>query len=347
MKTIAILRNDLACYLRDRPALFWTFIGPVVCMILFGQITQPRPAPIHTIVLVDCGAGAVAGRMAGFLRAEGYPVRQASEGGQDEWQVDVTPDPAGKSAARLLLHGAVHEFDEEWLIRLELEKALLRAGSATEARAAIEVVPASPGFSLPSVTRGYQRTAPAFLLMFLTMNLLIAGANLAEDREGGRLRRIVLAPVSSAEIVAGKLLARLAVAWCQMALIFALAVFLFHIRFASHWLLLVGFVSLYTIAMGAAGLLIGIVFHDPDHAQAVAIWTAMLAAPLSGLWWPVDALAAPFRLLADCLPTGWAMRGVNAMLAFGAGPPEIAWPAAGLGLMFVCCFFFACSRLRA
>jgi ABC-type multidrug transport system permease subunit len=52
------------------------------------------------------------------------------------------------------------------------------------------------------------------------------------------------------------------------------------------------------------------------------------------------------RNLAYFVPTGWAMEGVNAMLAFGAGPWEVAPYAAGFAAMFAVTLPLAARRLR-
>jgi ABC-type Na+ efflux pump permease subunit len=351
MATLAILRNDLSCYLRDKPALFWTFIGPIVCITLFGYLTQPQAGPAPTIALIDRDTGEVGDRLQQNLDVLGYKVHRTATGDPNEWRVeiqrDVTASTAGAQPVRMTLHGGAQESAQERSVRFDLESAIARLSVPDGSSGAIEIATGRSGATPQKVTRGFQRTVPAYLIMFLTLNLLVAGANLAEDRQNGRLRRMLLSPAGKPSVILGKLMARLAVGWTQMALVLATGVLVFRVTFAAHPVLLVAFLSLYALAIGAVGILIGALFRDPDQAHTVAIWTTIVLAPLSGISWPVETMPAPLRLLADCLPMGWAMRAVNAMLAFNAGPADIAWQALALTSLLIFSFTLASVRLRA
>jgi ABC-2 type transport system permease protein len=347
MATLAILRNDLSCYLRDKPALFWTFVGPIVCITLFGYLTQPQAGPTPTIVLIDRDTSVAGERLQRNLDALGYKVHRTATGDPNEWRVEIQRGTKGSQPVRMTLHGGAQESAQERAVRFDLESALARLSVPAGGSGGIEIATGRSSAAPQNVTRGFQRSVPAYLIMFLTLNLLVAGANLAEDRENGRLRRMLLSLAGKPSVILGKLMARLTVGWTQMALIFATGVLVFRVTFAAHPVLLVAFLSLYALAIGAVGILIGALFRDPDQAHTVAIWTTIVLAPLSGISWPVETMPPPLRLLADCLPMGWAMSAVNAMLAFNAGPADIAWQALALTSLLIFAFTLASVRLRA
>jgi ABC-type multidrug transport system permease subunit len=54
----------------------------------------------------------------------------------------------------------------------------------------------------------------------------------------------------------------------------------------------------------------------------------------------------PPRQIAYLVPTGWAMEGVNAMLAFGAGAADVAPFAFGFLVLFAVSFPLAARRLQ-
>jgi len=109
---------------------------------------------------------------------------------------------------------------------------------------------------------------------------------------------------------------------------------------------LFGFLSLFALASASLGILLGTCFRDPDKCRAVAIWTAVLLAPLGGLWWPIEIVGPTMRRISYIVPTGWAMEPVNAMLAFGAGAGEVAPFAAAFAVMFIVTFALASRRLE-
>jgi len=350
MPILAVFWNDLSCYLRDKPALFWTFAGPIVCITLFGYLTQPQAGPAPTITLIDRDTGAAGERLSRTLDALGYKVHRMVTGDPNEWRVEIQRDGPGSTSrsqpVRMTLQGGAQESAQERSVRFDLESALAQLSVPVGSSGGIEISTGRSNAAPQHVTRGFQRTVPAYLIMFLTLNLLVAGANLAEDRENGRLRRMLTSPAGRPSVILGKLLARLTVGWTQMALIFVTGIVVFRVTFAAHPVLLIAFLSLYALAIGAVGILIGALFRDPDQAHTFAIWATIVLAPLSGISWPVETMAPPLRLVADCLPMGWAMRAANAMMAFNAGPAEIAWPSLALVGLFIFSFTLASARLR-
>ena len=220
--------------------------------------------------------------------------------------------PAGAAAAlaggtpiALTLHAGADETNAERSIRFKLQKTLLSlyfqggtaaprpdaAGAAAEPLAGkgpLAIVPAELGVKRPQTTAGFQRSVPAYLVMFVFLNLLVSGASLAEDRASGRLRRLWTAPVSKWQIVAGKLLGRFAIGWLQIGYMLLLGALVFRIRWAEHLWVFFGFLFVFALASAALGVFFGTLFKDPDKCASFAVWVAIILSPLGGLWWPLE-----------------------------------------------------------
>ncbi len=93
-------------------------------------------------------------------------------------------------------------------------------------------------------------------------------------------------------------------------------------------------------------MFLGTLFKDPDKCRTFAIWTAILLAPLGGLWWPLEIVGPTMRKIAYVVPTGWAMDSVNSMLAFGAGARDVAPFAGALAALFAVSLTLAARRLK-
>ena len=207
------------------------------------------------------------------------------------------------------------------------------------------VIEGDLGVSRREVTTGFQRSVPSYLVMFVFLNLLVSGAGIAEDRASGRLKRIAMAPVSPREIVLGKLLGRFAIGWIQIVYMLGFGLVV-GIRWADHSWVFFAFLSLFALASASLGILMGTLFKDPDKCASTAVWVAILLAPLGGLWWPLETVGPFMRQIAYLVPTGWAMEGVNALLAFGAGAWDVAPFALGFLALFAATFPLAARRLR-
>jgi ABC-type Na+ efflux pump permease subunit len=283
---------------------------------------------------------------------------------------------ASNGKVALTLHSGAEETNTERTIRFKIQKALTRIYFTQVGRTS-SGQPAAPSAETPSgtppvgtalsagqaaggplviaegdlgvrgrqMTAGFQRSVPAYLVMFVFLNLLVSGAGIAEDRASGRLRRIAIAPVTRRQIVLGKLLGRFAIGWVQIVYMLVVGL-LVRIRWAEHGWTFLAFLSLFALASASLGILLGTLFKDPDKCASAAVWIAILLSPLGGLWWPLEIVGPFMRSLANFVPTGWAMEGVNAMLAFGAGPLEVAPYAAGFLALFAVSFPLAARRLQ-
>ena len=361
MRSVLVIAwSDIRRVLRERESLFWLFVGPLIFTVFFGLLFRP-PAPQRPALAIvnEDSEPALADAIAPLLEADGVSVRRdgALHAGRTTLVI-----PAGASAAiraskgtALVLHAGREETSGERNLRFKIQKALTRlyfappGGAAGQPPAVADgplvVAEGDLGVRKREVTAGFQRSVPSYLVMFVFLNLLVSGAGIADDRASGRLRRIAIAPVSRAQIVMGKLLGRFAIGWIQIVYLLGFGLVV-GIRWAAHPWVFFGFLSLFALASASLGILLGTLFKDPDKCAATAVWSAILLAPIGGLWWPLEMVSPAMRRLAYFVPTGWAMEGVNAMLAFGAGAWDVAPFALGFAALFAVTFPVAARRLR-
>jgi ABC-2 type transport system permease protein len=357
---LVIAWSDIRRVLRERESLFWLFVGPLIFTVFFGLLFRPQAPrrPALAVVNEDADA-ALAGAMTPLLEADGVHVTSATR--IEDGNVTLVIPQGASEAVRagkgvsLTLHAGQEETSGERNLRFKIQKAATRAyfaprgvaGGGPPAQTDGPLVIAEGDLGVPrrEVTAGFQRSVPSYLVMFVFLNLLVSGAGIAEDRASGRLRRIAVAPVSRGQIVLGKLLGRFAIGWMQIVYMLGFGLIV-GIRWAEHSWVFFAFLSLFALASASLGILLGTLFKDPDKCATVAVWSAILLAPLGGLWWPLETVGPAMRRLAYFVPTGWAMEGVNAMLAFGAGAREVAPFALGFAALFAVTFPVAARRLR-
>jgi ABC-type multidrug transport system permease subunit len=356
---LVIAWYDIRRVLGERESLFWLFVGPLIFTVFFGLLFRPGAPARPTLRVVNQDAtDQVLRAVTPWLERDGVTVIPVPAVVKDRVTLVI---PAGAGAAvqasrgvTYTLHAGADESAAERNTRFKIQKALTRLylGQSAPADAAASVSEGpifiregEIGVARREQTTGFQRSVPAYLVMFVFLNLLVSGAGIAEDRASGRLRRIAMAPVSRQEIVLGKLLGRFAIGWIQIVYMLGFGLIV-GIRWADHGWLFFGFLSLFALSSASLGILLGTLFKDPDKCASIAVWTAILLAPLGGLWWPLEIVSPGMRQLAYAVPTGWAMEGVNAMLAFGAGWTDVAPFALGFLGLFAVSFPLAARRLR-
>jgi hypothetical protein len=353
MTPLVIAWNGVRLTLRGREGLFWIFVGPMIFATFFGVIFKPQPPETIKLAIVNQDvSGIVADGVAGALGREGVAITRVTA---------VTPGvptlvvPAGAAAAlaegrpvEFALYAGEEETRAEGDLRFKIFKTIVASAlgvKTTDPPGPLAVVRTDAGVRAREVTAGFQRSVPSYMVMFVFLNLLVSGAGIAEERQLGLLRRLGMAPITKREIVLGKLLGRFFIGWLQIGWMLLAGRVLFNIRWAEHGWVFFGFLSLFALACASLGILFGTLFKDPDKCRGIAIWTAILLAPLGGLWWPIEIVGPTLRQISHLVPTGWAMEPINAMLAFDAGAREVAPFAAAFAALFAVTFFLASRRL--
>ena len=369
MRAVLIIAwYDIKRVLREPQSLFWLFIGPVIFTVFFGLLFAPRASgpPVLRIVNQDA-TDEIVRRVSPLLTKDGVDVRRVDAVVADRLTLVV---PAGAleaikagTSVEFVLHAGVEETDNERALRFKFQKAVTSLYFGLDRRAVAARTGASPDGQPPATdgplvvteadigvrkqetTAGFQRSVPSYLVMFVFLNLLVSGAGIAEDRASGRLRRMSMAPVSRRAIVLGKLLGRFTIGWIQIIYMLAFGLIV-GIRWADHPWVFFAFLSLFALAAASLGILMGTLFKDPDKCASIAVWVAIVLSPLGGLWWPIELGSPLMRQISYLVPTGWAMEGVNAMLAFGAGAADVAPFAFGFLVLFAVSFSLAARRLQ-
>jgi ABC-2 type transport system permease protein len=362
MNVLVIAWNDVERVLRERQNIFWMFISPLIFVVFFGVMFRAQPPSRPSVDLVnEDRTDDIARGLDVRLTADGIRVRRVQRAVGSNLTLVVPPGSAEALArganVQLILKATEEETSAERTIRFDVQKALMAMVLAgpTGASPSKGIEASSPGplavVSRPvdwtprQITSGFQRSVPAYLVMFVFMTLLISGAGLAEERASGRLRRLMIAPVRRSELVGGKLLGRFAIGWVQILYMLALGV-VFRIHWTDHPVVFAGFLTIFALACASLGILLGTLFRDPDTCVNVAVWSVIVLSPLGGLWWPLEVVGPTMRRVAALTPTGWAMEAVNSMLAFGAGAGEVAPYAAAFGVVFLASLTLAARRLR-
>jgi ABC-type polysaccharide/polyol phosphate export permease len=355
---LVIAWYDVKRVLREKESLFWLFVGPLIFTVFFGLLFTPSTPERPRLRVVNQDASdQVLRAVTPWLERDGITVMPVTAIPPDRLTLMI---PAGAAEAlrtskgvAYTLHAGADESNAERSTRFKIQKALTRiymgmaapdVGQAA-ADGPLAIRESDIGVARREMTTGFQRSVPAYLVMFVFLNLLVSGAGIAEDRASGRLRRMAMAPVSRQEIVLGKLLGRFAIGWIQIVYMLGFGLVV-GIHWADHGWLFFGFLSLFALASASLGILLGTLFKDPDKCASIAVWVAIMLSPLGGLWWPLEIVGPFMRQLAYFVPTGWAMEGVNAMLAFGAGFSDVAPFALGFLALFAVTFPLAARRLR-
>ena len=78
------------------------------------------------------------------------------------------------------------------------------------------------------------------------------------------------------------------------------------------------------------GVLIGSLIAAEDRVAGIGVLSGLLMAAVGGCWWPLEVAPPALKVLALCVPTGWAMQALQQLISFGSGLDAVVLPVAVL-----------------
>lgn len=351
MKTIAFVAlADIRHQLRQGSTLVWLFIMPPVFFYFIGTVTGGFSS--------GTGGGAtpltVIAENPGFLRDQ-VDLRLRDNDFDPVWI--AAPVSAGEEAPRRTLtidarltdkvlaeeqvslsfetsaNALTREFEE---IRIQrslytaladivvadalsdetLDATALVTLNGTERIWALDVSPAGEKQQIPT---GFEQAIPGTLVMFTLLILLTSGATmLVLERQQGLLRRMASAPVSKAELVAGKWSGRMVLAALQVIVALVIGTFLFGMDWGPHLPMIAVVLAAWSGFCASAGLWLGTIAGTEAQASGLGVLVANALAALGGCWWPIEITPGWMQTLQMMLPTGWTMDALHKLISFRA-----------------------------
>lgn len=276
-----------------------------------------------------------------FIRVE------TSSGAQSVWEAvehTLSESNAGLLAARAAA-GQISAKTGRPLDEDLLEAARCFARVQLE-EPAITVKTIDVGGSPAARSGGFQQSSTGALVNWVLFGLLGVCSTVVWERKHGLLRRLSAAGVRSREILGGKMLAMVAIAFVQQFFLVVLSQCAFGVDyFSSPAALLITMISLSLLA-AVFGLLIMSVFHSEQAVVATTVVTALLLAALGGAWFPLEVTSAGFVKVAHVLPSAWVMDTFHGITLKGWGVSDILQPIGIVWIWIVGLLTIAVWRFR-
>ena len=182
--------------------------------------------------------------------------------------------------------------------------------------------------------RSAVNVVPGLIGVILTMTMMMFTAvSLVRERERGNLELLINTPISTTELMVGKLLPYIGIGFIQVSLVLVLGAGLFNVPVAGSVL------SVYIISLVfvAANLTLGLLFSTLAKSQFQAMQlTFFIMLPsilLSGFMFPFAGMPKPVQWIAEILPLTHFVRLIRGVMLRAASLPEL-FPELGILIAF-------------
>ncbi len=193
----------------------------------------------------------------------------------------------------------------------------------------------------------FKQNVPGYAVMFALFTMLSGGGALLREKEMGTFRRLLIAPVSRASILVGKLAPTFLTVLLQMTVFFTFGHLVFGMELGQSF---AGLVLVCTaVAMAATSLTILMAAFVKTEAQlsGISLLVVLAMSSLGGSWWPLEIVPDFMRTLAHIITiNAWAMDGFKDILWYGRGVVDILPEVAVLMLISLVAFGVGLARFK-
>ena len=363
----ALLVKEFIQMGRDRLTLAIMGLLPVIQLLIFGFAINTEVKHLPT-VLYDQSVSAESRELVrGFQSAGYFDIRYGAgsfsemnaliQGGRAKVGIAIPPDyqerlRSGRQAPVQVIvdasdsMSAASAISTAQMIGLVKSQQVLwgRLNPGSSATADLPVdVRIRPWYNPDMVSSHYM--VPGILAIVLSMTMMmITSMAIVRERERGTLEQLIVTPMRTWELMAGKILPYVVVGYVQLTLGLLIGIVIFRIPVKGSLLLFYGLTSLHILASLAWGILISSVARTQMQAMQMSFFALMPSILLSGFMFPLEAMPAFFRAISNILPVTFFLQISRGILLKGVGI-AVLWPQVA-SLLALLVFFLGLSILK-
>ncbi|OLE29332.1 MAG: ABC transporter [Actinobacteria bacterium 13_1_20CM_3_71_11] len=333
---LALARAMLLGYRRDRTALFFTLLFPLIFLVIFGGLFKSGGIPKSSVVLV----GSVP--LVEQLPADGHgqldQVLKISR--TDDVNAAIAKVRSGDAAAAIEQHGnqlVVHYSQADataaGTVRGVVESLVQSANLAASGQ--------PPRFSVQAeqvedkALKPIQYFTPGILGYAIAIGATFgAAATLVTWRQKKILRRLTLSPVKVPAVIGARIVVAVGIALVQMVIFIAIASLpYFGLKLSHSWWMAIPLILCGTLAFMSIGLLAGAKAKSTEAASAIANLITIPMAFLSGSFFPIEGAPGWIQGIAKVFPLRHLNTGMLDVMVRDK-PPLSVLPEMGILLGF-------------
>ncbi len=301
----ALVRSELSVFLRDKAALTFTFLFPLLFIVIFGYLMGGIGSASGSKLGLVIPAHVDGSRLESVLAEVGVAqLQRYTAPGDLEKAIDARDVDFGAvwDGATLTFVYVVRRTQENFAFEELARGIAARFDLANQGRRPLlDVVP---------VVEGGEASADWFTLVvpgILAFSILSAGlfavaGHVTSMKQRRLLERLVVTPMSPVALLAAIVVVRLGVVFLSTLATLVTAMALFHVRFHVSWLHYTVFLVAATVGTMGLGTVITLVVRQPSSASNLANVLSMLMMFVSGIYFPIEIMPSFLRALSMAMP---------------------------------------------
>lgn len=188
---------------------------------------------------------------------------------------------------------------------------------------------------------------PGLLGTMLSLVILaITAVSIVRERERGTLEQIMVSPTHPSELIAGKLVPIVFIAYAELIIMLLITTRIFNIPIRGSLSLYVGLMSVYVLAEMGVGILISTVSRNQAQALPSIFLLVTVYGILAGFMTPVETMPRTARWISNLIPLKYFINITRELFAKGAGFDDLTPQLVPLIVMSIVLFTVSILLLR-
>ncbi len=366
---------------RNKQALMWTFVLPIILMVLFGLAFGKSGTLSLNVGVVDNAKSDISRQyITSLKKLDAFKVTQGTKSDElkslqngDRSIVIVIPanfgDNIAKLAAAKKAQAAAANAGFAATAATKIDASMLdvyydktnptKSGTAKSVMTQITMGLNQKASGAPELFKVRERevssktysTIDFFVAGILAMFLMNGGMMavtviLVTYREQGILTRLKATPVKISSFMGTQIAVRVLVALVQMAILLAIAIFAFGAHISGSWWLLTAIVVEGSLVFIALGFAISSFAKTQQTAQALAQIITMPMMFLSGVFFPTDSFPKFVQPIIHVLPLTYLADALRQVMMRGMSFKFVAYDMGILAIFGIIVFIVGVWTFR-
>jgi len=366
----SLIRKEFIQIVRDPRTLIIMFIMPIVMLFLLGYSATNDVRNVPTAIL-DQDRSDKARDLINAYRAADYFSFAFDVESVDElkWLIDsgqakaglIIPPDYGQRLARgeqaqvaFVIDGsdptvAGTALSAATLIGQTKATAVLRAeleakGQSGAVQPPIEV--RTQVWYNPDLVSAYFMIPGLIGMILQYMAIMLTSTAIVRERERGTIEQLIITPISSLELIAGKLTPYILIAFFDLMEVLILGTLVFNVPINGDIGLLLALAALFLVTTLGLGLLISTIAKTQFEAMLTAMFIQLPSIFLSGFFFPLAAMPPFLQALSYAVPLRYFLIIVRAVTLKGVGVEAVAGEVIALIIFGAVVTLAAARRFR-
>jgi len=367
LRTLSLVRKEFLHILRDPRTLFVMFMMPVIQLVLLGYAATTDVEHLRTAV-TDGDRSAASRELIDAYRASNYfDITQYVE---SERQLEYLVD-SGQVKAGLIIpagYGELVANGEQAQIAFVIDgsdpsvaNTVFAASQSVGQAQSMRIIERTlgidpddlPGVQVrPRVWYNPEMKSANFMipgLMGMVLYLLTAlftSMSIVREREQGTIEQLIVTPIKPLELIIGKIVPYVFIAFISVLEVLAIGVFWFGVPIKGSLGLLLGLSALFLLTSLGIGIFISSIANTQQEAMLLTFLTMFPSIFLAGFFFPIEAMPEWLQVITYVVPLRYMLVVIRGIIVKGVGLEILREQVLALVIFGVVIMLLAATRFR-